>query len=67
MAAGIIADRDPESEGPDHPAFIPAHRFGTEEEMAGTILYMAGRAGSFCNGSVQVMDGGKLSVGQSTY
>lgn len=62
-----MANRDPETEGPDHPSFIPAQRFGTDEEMAGTILYMASRAGAFCNGSVQVMDGGRLSVGQSTY
>ncbi|KAM7202965.1 hypothetical protein V8F20_004212 [Naviculisporaceae sp. PSN 640] len=67
LASGIIANRDPETEGPDHPAFIPAQRFGTDEEMAGTILYLASRAGAFCNGSVLVMDGGRLSIGQSTY
>lgn len=62
-----MSGRDPENETPEHPGFIPARRFGTDEEMGGSILYLASRAGAFCNGSVQVMDGGRLSVGQSTY
>ncbi|KAM7197120.1 hypothetical protein V8F33_005779 [Rhypophila sp. PSN 637] len=67
LASGIMANRDPESEGPENPAWIPAQRFGTDKEIAGTILYLASRAGAFCNGSVQVMDGGRLGVGQSSY
>lgn len=45
----------------------PAARLGVEEEMAGTILYLASRAGAYCNGSVQLVDGGVLSVHQSSY
>jgi hypothetical protein len=30
-------------------------------------LYMAGRAGAYLNGSVVVMDGGRLGVLPSTY
>ena len=46
---------------------IPAERVGTEEDMAGTILYMTSRAGAYCNGNVIVTDGGRLSVMPSTY
>lgn len=46
---------------------IPAERVGTEEDMAGTVLYLASRAGAYCNGVVVVTDGGRLSVHPSTY
>jgi NAD(P)-dependent dehydrogenase (short-subunit alcohol dehydrogenase family) len=47
--------------------FIPARRFGGDEEMAGTILYLASRAGAYCNGLVMMVDGGRLSVMRSSY
>lgn len=46
---------------------VPAQRIGAEEEMAGTILYLASRGGGYCNGSVCVVDGGVLSINPSTY
>lgn len=46
---------------------IPAERVGTEEDMAGAILFLASRAGAYLNGNVLVMDGGRLSVNPSTY
>ena len=46
---------------------VPEERFGTEEEMAGTILYLASKAGGYCNGNVLLVDGGTLSVVPSTY
>ncbi|KAK0714181.1 hypothetical protein B0T26DRAFT_719775 [Lasiosphaeria miniovina] len=61
MAKGIIGNRTPETEELTDQKFIPARRFGTEEDMAGTILYLASRAGGFCNGTLLVMDGGRLS------
>ncbi|KAL2820103.1 hypothetical protein BJX63DRAFT_428425 [Aspergillus granulosus] len=39
---------------------IPLQRSGTDEEMAGTILYLASRAGGYVNGHVLVVDGGNL-------
>jgi len=36
----------------------PLARIGRADDMAGTIVYMASRAGSFLNGSVIVLDGG---------
>ncbi|KAF2033225.1 NAD(P)-binding protein [Setomelanomma holmii] len=59
--------RDPGSEDPSDPVFIPARRFGGEEEMGGTLLYLASRAGSFCNGLILLNDGGRLGVTMSTY
>jgi NAD(P)-dependent dehydrogenase (short-subunit alcohol dehydrogenase family) len=67
MAAPIFESRDPETEGLDHPDFMPARRFGTEEEMAGTILYLASKAGAYCNGTIFTFDGGRLAVIPSTY
>lgn len=63
----MISSRDIENEGPDHPGFIPARRFGREEEMGGTILYLAGAAGSYCNGLILNFDGGRLGVCTATY
>lgn len=67
LAKSLIQDRDPSKEGPNDPRFIPAGRFGGDEEMAGTVLYLASRAGSFCNGMVLVNDGGRLAVMLSSY
>ena len=67
LAAGAIAARKPEEEDRNDPMFLPSRRFGGEEEMAGTLLYLASRAGSYCNGLALVMDGGRLGVMPSSY
>jgi NAD(P)-dependent dehydrogenase (short-subunit alcohol dehydrogenase family) len=67
MADQLIASRDPETETVDNPFFIPARRFGGEEEMGGTVVYLASRAGAFCNGLVLLNDGGRLGVTLATY
>lgn len=46
---------------------IPAERVGSEEDMAGCILYLTSRAGAYLNGNVIVTDGGRLSIMPSTY
>ncbi|KAF4333191.1 3-oxoacyl [Fusarium beomiforme] len=46
---------------------IPITRSGGEEDIAGVILYMAGAAGGYLNGSIIVSDGGSLCVFPSTY
>ncbi|KAK9460099.1 uncharacterized protein V1516DRAFT_678958 [Lipomyces oligophaga] len=46
---------------------IPLGRAGDDEEMAGTILYLASKAGAYCNGSVMVTDGGRMCSFPSTY
>ncbi|KAL3417085.1 short chain dehydrogenase reductase [Phlyctema vagabunda] len=46
---------------------IPATRAGTEEDIAGAVLYLASRAGAFVNGCILLPDGGMLSVRNGTY
>jgi NAD(P)-dependent dehydrogenase (short-subunit alcohol dehydrogenase family) len=48
-------------------SYQPAERAGSIEDMAGTTLYMASRAGSFLNGSVMLIDGGKLATMPAIY
>lgn len=40
---------------------IPAGRVGEPDDMAALILFMASKAGSYHNGAVQLIDGGRLS------
>lgn len=46
---------------------VPQQRMGNEQEMAGTILYLASKAGGYCNGNVMLIDGGFLAVHAGTY
>ena len=46
---------------------IPEERIGVEEDMAGTLLYLASRAGAYNNGKFGVLDGGLLSVMPASY
>ncbi|KAK8236828.1 hypothetical protein HDK77DRAFT_300258 [Phyllosticta capitalensis] len=46
---------------------VPLGKKGGFDDIAGLILYMVGRGGSYLNGSVQVSDGGRLSGFPSTY
>lgn len=61
LAAGIVGD------GVFPKEKIPAQRVGTAEDMGGSILYLTSRAGSYCNGNVLVVDGGRLSLMLATY
>ncbi|RFU31441.1 Histidine kinase, partial [Scytalidium lignicola] len=67
LASVLMKDRKPEEESVDDQRFIPARRFGGDEEMTGAILYLAGRSGSYSNGTILVTDGGRLSVMTGTY
>lgn len=46
---------------------IPVGRSGTVEDMAGTALYLASKAGGYCNDMALVIDGGRLSTILATY
>lgn len=46
--------------------FIPLKRLGDEQDMAGTFLYLASRAGAYCNGTIILLDGGRLGTFPST-
>lgn len=61
MAAGIIGD------GKFGKEAIPLQRAGTEEDMAGCILFLASKGGAYCTHTLIVVDGGRLSLAPSTY
>ncbi|KUI62770.1 Secoisolariciresinol dehydrogenase [Cytospora mali] len=67
LTHAMLSTRKPEEETPDNHAWIPTQKFGGEEEMAGAILYLASRAGSFTNGLVLLNDGGRASIIPATY
>ena len=48
-------------------SYQPAERAGSADDMAGIILYLSSRAGSFVNGSVMLVDGGKVATMPATY
>ncbi|KAL2784447.1 short chain dehydrogenase/reductase family [Aspergillus keveii] len=58
--AGTPANYAMTAEGTFPMELIPLRRAGTDQEMAGTILYLASRAGGYVNGHVLVVDGGNL-------
>jgi len=46
---------------------VPAQRSGTEEDMAGAILFLMSRAGAYMNGNTLVSDGGRLGQTPAVY
>ena len=46
---------------------VPMTRTGTEEEMAGLVLWLCSKAGGYTTGTVIISDGGRLSVHPATY
>ncbi|KAF2490595.1 NAD(P)-binding protein [Lophium mytilinum] len=49
------------------PSFIPHGRAGQEGDIAGAVLFLVSKAGAYTNGSVVVVDGGRLGTLISTY
>ena len=45
----------------------PSGRTGSEEDFAGTVLYMVSRAGAYLNGETLLSDGGRLSQLPAAY
>lgn len=45
----------------------PMRRVGREEEIAALILTLASKGGAYCNGSVFLSDGGRLTQAPSTF
>lgn len=50
---------DPRLEGSISNAFTPLERVGSEEDMAGVVLFLASRAGSYIDGTVLLNRGGR--------
>lgn len=41
--------------------------FGSAEEVAGTVIYLASKAGCYTNGEEIAVDGGYIAVNPSTH
>lgn len=46
---------------------VPAQRMGVADELAGTVLYLASKAGGYMNGNISLIDGGFLANHAGTY
>ena len=61
VSPGLVATADAMGHYPDADAIaatVPAARFGTPEDVAGAILFLASPAASYATGSNLVLDGG---------
>jgi NAD(P)-dependent dehydrogenase (short-subunit alcohol dehydrogenase family) len=67
LAGGVISGLSSGKSLGIDASVIPSERTGMEEDIAGAVLYMASKAGAYLNGSVIVVDGGRLGVLPSTY
>ncbi|KAJ9630022.1 hypothetical protein H2204_008826 [Knufia peltigerae] len=67
LTTTLIKDQNPAEEGSFPVEQIPAERAGQPEDIMGPLLYLASRAGAYCNGSCVITDGGRLSVTPATY
>lgn len=47
--------------------FIPQERAGQPEDIGGTLIYLASKAGAYLSGCSIVIDGGRLSIVPSAY
>ena len=46
---------------------VPMRRMGDSDDMGGTLLYLASKAGAYCNGAHIIVDGGRLGTFPSTF
>ncbi|KAL1880575.1 hypothetical protein VTK73DRAFT_5380 [Phialemonium thermophilum] len=70
MSAPIVRAAGGSTEGagliPLDASIVPLGRMGDELDMGGQILYLASRAGAYCNGNIIVVDGGRLTTFPAT-
>lgn len=64
LTAGVIKQLD-DADWPRD--MVPERRAGDSEDIAGAILFLVSRAGSYINGNVLVTDGGRLGVVPASY
>ncbi|KOS47344.1 hypothetical protein ACN38_g1672 [Penicillium nordicum] len=55
------------SDGSFPKEMIPATRGGSEEDIAGLIVWLASNSGAYINGNILVTDGGRISVSPAVY
>jgi len=52
---------------PVNKSAVPEGRMGDDLDMAGQILYLASKAGSYLNGNIIICDGGRLTTFPTTF
>jgi NAD(P)-dependent dehydrogenase (short-subunit alcohol dehydrogenase family) len=57
-----LAPDDPAAMRGGLEAAIPMHRYGTNEEVAHLLAFLASDASSYCNGSIYMIDGGYVAT-----
>jgi NAD(P)-dependent dehydrogenase (short-subunit alcohol dehydrogenase family) len=62
MMVAVLGNKDFTVEGSMPVTMQPLKRVGRDEEIAGTVLYLASEAGGYCSGSIQIVDGGRLGI-----
>ncbi|EPE36433.1 NAD(P)-binding Rossmann-fold containing protein [Glarea lozoyensis ATCC 20868] len=62
-----LQGEDPREEGAVEKGVIPMERCGREEEIAGTAVYLASKAGAYLSGCVVVPDGGRMGGISNSY
>jgi NAD(P)-dependent dehydrogenase (short-subunit alcohol dehydrogenase family) len=62
MMAAVFGNADMTIEGALPKAIQPMGRAGKDEEMGGTIVYFASKAGAYCSGTLHLIDGGRLGI-----
>ncbi|MCJ1314290.1 hypothetical protein MMC25_007970 [Agyrium rufum] len=60
--AALGNDSDLTIEGALPKTVQPLGRAGRDEEIGGTVLYLASEAGGYCSGTIHVLDGGRLGL-----
>ncbi|KAH7319573.1 dehydrogenase with different specificitie [Stachybotrys elegans] len=63
----VSRDKELDEEGAFARSFLPAERAGSHNDIAGVLLYLASKAGAYVNGSIMLVDGGKMATVPSTY
>ncbi|EED17910.1 short chain dehydrogenase/reductase family [Talaromyces stipitatus ATCC 10500] len=55
------------TEGDAPKTAVPLTRLGSEQDIAGLVLFMAGASGGYLNGTIVISDGGRLASKPSSY
>lgn len=60
-------NNDPSKEGGVSKQVCPLERAGSEDDIAGTALFMMSKAGGYLSGNITVVDGGRMGEMPATY
>lgn len=55
------------TEGDVPETVVPLTRLGSEHDLAGLVLFMAGTSGGYLNGTIVISDGGRVAANPSSY